>query len=253
MLISPRSGEPLGPAGTWPPSSACSTASISPAVAGQPRDQVAGGEPQQPLDGLIAAAEHLAGDLAAARWPASRPAPCPRPGRGRSPRPGRTVGPRSALPSSASPSASRSPGIAAAPTAGPDLPGLQHRQHQADPLRARSGASPSTCRPSRICASLTSQSQPSTCSRKSSNSASCGRRVEAEVVVELGGLDQRPDLGRTAGSLAGSSAAMLACSSRAARAGPGRRRSPRGSSAAPGGRRSWRAPAAWPGCPRPGR
>ena len=41
-----------------------------------------------------------------------------------------------------------------------------------------------------------------------------GPLVEAEVVVQLGGLDQRPDLLRGwPGSLAGSIAAMLACSS----------------------------------------
>ena len=70
------------------------------------------------------------------------------------------------------------------------------------PTRAwPSGAAPSTCRPSRIWASLTSHSQPSTCRTKSSNSASCGPGVQAEVVVEPGGLDQRPDLRPDGGQL----------------------------------------------------
>ena len=81
-----------------------------------------------------------------------------------------------------------------------------------------------------------------------------GAVLQAEVVVELGGLDQRPDLLR--GSRAASPGPARRCwraRRAAARAGRCRRRSRRGPSAGRGGRRGWRARGAWPGCPRPGR
>ena len=56
------------------------------------------------------------------------------------------------------------------------------------------GAAPRMCRPSRIWTSLISQSQPSTCRMKSSNSVLVRPLLEAEVVVQLRGLHQRPDL-----------------------------------------------------------
>ena len=106
--------------------------------------------------------------------------------------------PRPWAPSSARPSASRRPGQATSP------PHIWRARSMASTRSTRSspvGAAPSTCRPSRICASLISHSQPSTCSRISSNSSSSRPVGQAEVVVELGGLDQRPDLRADRGQL----------------------------------------------------
>ena len=77
----------------------------------------------------------------------------------------------------------------------------------------RSAPGPSTCSPSRIWTSLISHSQPSTCSSMSSNESSSGRSSRprswsisaARISVQI--------CWRIAGSLPGSSAAMLACSS----------------------------------------
>ena len=104
-----------------------------------------------------------------------------------------------AVPSSARPSASRRPGSAyrAAPTsAGPAASPAPGR-----PGPAPAGAAPSTCRPSRICASLISHSQPSTCRMKLVELGVVRPVGQAQVVVELGGLDQRPDLRADRGQL----------------------------------------------------
>ena len=77
-----------------------------------------------------------------------------------------------------------------------------------------SGAWPSTCRPSRIWASLISHSQPSTWRMKSSNSSSSGRSSRPRSRCISAACISCQISPRTAGSLAGSIAAMLACSSR---------------------------------------
>ena len=58
----------------------------------------------------------------------------------------------------------------------------------------RSGATPSTCRPSRICTSLISHSQPSTCRMHLVEHVLVRPVGQAQVVVQPGGLHQRPDL-----------------------------------------------------------
>ena len=130
------------------------------------------------------------------RVPAGVP-PCRRPARGPRPRPRRRAGLRSRVARRArAPRAGRA-GAARRPRSG----GRAASRAPGRPAPRPAGAAPSTCRPSRICASLISQSQPSTCRMKSSNSVVVRALVQAEVVVELGGLDQRPDLRADRGQL----------------------------------------------------
>ena len=175
-----------GPAGMKPPSRACSTWSISSVV------------PASRGTTSVAANLSIRGDVggcpvSASTASASQPGVLQRrrPARGRVASTASTAA-RSSSPSSARPSACAQAGHGL--VAAPHLAGAQDRQHQVDPGARPSGAAPRTCRPSRIWASLISHSQPSTCSRKSSNASSSGRSSRPEVVVHLRGLHQRPDL-----------------------------------------------------------
>ncbi len=109
------------------------------------------------------------------------------------------------------PNAVRSPGTAC------DFPPHTWAARRMDSTRftraSPSGAPPSTCRPSRICASFTSHSQPSTCRRKSSNSASCGRSSRPRSWSSFAAWISVQICARIAGSFAGSIAAMLEYSS----------------------------------------
>ena len=78
--------------------------------------------------------------------------------------------------------------------------------------------------------------------------------VDVQVVVQLRGPDQRPDLRAQRRQLRRVERLRRSRTRRAAApAWPGRRTCRPAPSAAPGGRRRWRARAAWPACPRPGR
>lgn len=151
---------------------------------------------------------------------------------------------------SSRPSASRRPGRAVVP---PQIWRARRiartRLTRASPV----GAPPRTCRPSRIWASLTSHSQPSTCSRKSSKPSSSGRSSRPRSWSSFAAWIRVQIWARMV-------AASPGPSPRSGRTRPGaapgarcRRTTPRAPSAAPGGRPGWRARGAWPGCPRPGR
>ena len=141
---------------------------------GQPGDQLLGRETQQPRDRLAGGGQARPPSRPGGRRrPASRSVPSPRPAPGPAPRPGpRTA--RAAVPSSVRPERLAQAGQAAVRCRAQIWRACSIASTR--PTRcAPSGATPSTCRPSRIWASLTSHSQPSTCSRKSSNSVSWGR------------------------------------------------------------------------------
>ena len=123
----------------------------------------------------------------AASGPSRRP-PCPRRGRAPAPRP-RRPGPWARRRAGPGPRAGRA-GSARRPTSG----GRAGSRARGRPARRRPAPAPRTCRPSRIWTSLISQSQPSTCRRKSSNSVVVRALLQPEVVVQLRGLHQRPDL-----------------------------------------------------------
>ena len=168
-----------------PPSSACSTASSSSVVRRQPRHHL--GRRRTPAP---AAPRGRRAARRRRRGPSRRPPSARTSAAGLAPRSRRraVVG----LAPSLSPSAARSPGTACAcpPHTCAARRIASTRLTRASPA----GAWPSTCSPSRIWASLISQSQPSTCRMKSSNSSSSGLLVEPEVAVHLGGVHQLPDL-----------------------------------------------------------
>ena len=173
---------------------------------GQPRHHLGRREPQHPLD------VHLAGSRAtrprhggAARAPSRRP-PCPRPGRAPAPRP-RRPGPGRVVGAGPAPRAGPAGRLAA-----PHLAGAQDREHQVDPRLAGRRLAEDVQAVADL--GVLDLAQPAVDVQDEVVELLVVRAlVQAEVVVHLGGLDQRPDLPRIAGSLAGSSAAMLACSS----------------------------------------
>ncbi|SKU33685.1 Uncharacterised protein [Mycobacteroides abscessus subsp. abscessus] len=69
------------------------------------------------------------------------------------------------------------------------------------------------CKPSRICTSLISQSHPSTCSSMSSKTSSSGRSSRPRSWSIFAARISVQICWRMAGSLAGSSAEIFACSS----------------------------------------
>ena len=219
----------------------------------QPGHHLVGGEPQHARPpAVVGSRPSTLGDHGGRRPDAVQPRPpcratsaaagrLDRVGRRAPGEPSSSSPERLAQPGQRRPSRPRSAGRAAWPA--PGRPGPR-----------RPAAAPSTCSPSRIWASLISHSQPSTCSTSSSKWSSSRPLVQPEVVVELGGLDQRPDLraDRRAAS-PGPSPRCWRARRAAAPAGRCRRRSRPAPSAAPGGRPAWRAPGAWPASPRPGR
>ena len=206
-LTSPRSGEPDGPAGMKPPSRACRTRGISCDGRVEPRHDLLRREPEHPLDLPTSAARASARRRRGAASGPSRRPPCPRRGRAPAPRP-RRPGPWARR--RRRPSASRRPGRLCSP------PHIWRARRIASTRSTRTspaGAAPRMCRPSRIWTSLISQSQPSTCRMKSSNSASCGRSSRPRSWSSFAACISVQICWRIAGSLAGSSAATFACSS----------------------------------------
>ncbi|SGZ64868.1 Uncharacterised protein [Mycobacterium tuberculosis] len=201
-LTRPRSGDPDGPAGMNRPSKALSTCSISVAV---PANR---GITSVAANRSTAAASALPVSRSAAEG--SQPVACRAATSSRAFASVWSPVARSSVPSSARPSACRRPGIACAPP-------NSWRARKMASTRSSScspvGFCPRMCSPSRIWTSLISHSQPSTCSSMSSNESSSGRSVSPRSWSILAARISVQICWRMAGSLPGSSAATLACSS----------------------------------------
>ena len=156
-------------------------------------------------------------------------------------RPGRTA--------AASACAQAGQGVAGA---APDLRGAQHREHQVDPGLA-GGRVAEDVQPVADLHVLDLAQVAVDVQHEVVEVVRAGHRLGVQVVVQLGGLDQRP---RSApgppAPWPGRGPARWRTRRAAARAWPGRRRSRRGPSAAPGGRRPWRAPRRLAWVPSPG-
>ncbi|CAM5593258.1 hypothetical protein STANM309S_00551 [Streptomyces tanashiensis] len=139
---------------------------------------------------------------------------------------------------SSRPRASRRPGRACVP---PQIWRARRMERTRLTRASPSGAPPRTCRPSRIWASLTSHSQPSTCSRKSSKPSSSGRSSRPRSWSSLAAWIRVQIWARIAGSFAGSMEEICAYSSSSCSR---RAMSPYESARAIGGTR-WSTRVAW--------